>query len=224
MLFVLKNLGRSWRWRLAQALEIRWWKKYLDPQLPEEYLAWKRAYWIGFLDKVGLPLPQGKRILDAGCGPAGIFTVLEKHNRVEALDPLLEQYERHLPHFSRERYPGVCFWTRPLEDFQIERPFDLVFCLNAINHVADLEECLSNLARCTAPDNGVLVLSIDVHRWSFLKWLFRCIPGDALHPHQHSLADYEHMLAEHGLSVEKRVLFKNEPIFGYWAVVCRRTA
>jgi 2-polyprenyl-3-methyl-5-hydroxy-6-metoxy-1,4-benzoquinol methylase len=222
MLCVLKQLRGSWRWRLAQALEIRWWKKYLNPQAPAAYLAWKRAYWLGFLEKIQCPLPQGKHILDAGCGPAGIFTILEKNNRVEALDPLLEQYERHLSHFSQAHYPGVRFWSQPLETFCAERPFDHVFCLNAINHVADLQLCLNNLAQCTAPNGGVLVLSIDAHRWSVLKWIFRWLPGDALHPHQHSLADYEQLLDSAGLSVQHRFRLQNELIFGYWALVCTR--
>lgn len=214
---------KPWRWRLAQALEIRWWKRYLSPKDPAEYAAWKTAYWTDFLEKIGLPVPSGARILDAGCGPAGIFSVLEKNNRTEALDPLLDDYERELPHFSRKKYPDIRFWTQPLETFAPQRPFDRVFCLNAINHVSDLERSLRVLAECTDPNGGLLVLSTDTHRWPLAKWVFRLLPGDALHPHQHSLADYEELLARAGLTVQKKILLQKETIFEYWALVCSRS-
>jgi 2-polyprenyl-3-methyl-5-hydroxy-6-metoxy-1,4-benzoquinol methylase len=223
MLLVLMETPKPWRWRLAQALEIRWWKRYLSPKDPAEYAVWKTAYWKNFLKKIGLPEPSGARILDAGCGPAGIFSVLEKNNRTEALDPLLEAYERELPHFSSKKYPEVRFWAQPLETFAPERPFDLVFCLNAINHVADLERCIRVLADCTDPNGGLLVLSTDTHRWSLAKRIFRLLPGDALHPHQHSLADYEELLARAGLTVQKKILLQKETIFEYWALVCSRS-
>ena len=33
----------KWRWKIAQAAEIKWWKQYLKKQTPAEYLKNKRA-------------------------------------------------------------------------------------------------------------------------------------------------------------------------------------
>ncbi|MEM6726326.1 MAG: class I SAM-dependent methyltransferase [Bacteroidota bacterium] len=81
----------NWRWRLAQAAEIRWWQRYLRKKEPESYLSWKRDYWENFLEKIQCIVPSQAHILDAGCGPAGIFTIFPE-NQVTAIDPLLYHY------------------------------------------------------------------------------------------------------------------------------------
>ena len=210
----------SLQWRVAQFLERRWWQRYLHKRDKTQYLAWKTNYWRDFLKKTGLSLPYPARILDAGCGPAGIFTILNEH-QVDALDPLITAYEQDLPHFRPADYPWVRFVTCPLEQFEATAVYDAVFCLNAINHVSDLPLCLARLADCCAPQ-GALVLSVDVHRHPWLKPLFRAIPGDALHPQQHSLQEYEEMLKNLHLRPLKKVCLKQEAIFEYWLLVFQK--
>ena len=96
------------RWRIAQFCELRWWRRYLSRREKTGYLDWKRRYWLDFLQKSAVLLPPGARVLDAGCGPAGIFTVLHDQ-ATDALDPLLADYEKHLDHFSRADHPQVRF-------------------------------------------------------------------------------------------------------------------
>lgn len=209
----------SAKWRLAQQLELRWWARYLRGRNPEDYLAWKRSYWRGFLEPLGpeLNMPEGARVLDAGCGPAGVFTVLQPYD-VTAIDPLLDEYDHKLAHFDRRAYPWVRFETVPLEFFRADRPFDVVFCLNAINHVSDLDAALDSLFKSVAA-GGRLVLSVDCHRFGALKRLFRLIPGDALHPHQHSLEDYRNKVTGRGGTVVACRLQKRTAIFDYYVLV-----
>ncbi len=210
------------RWQIAQFFEIRWWQHYLSGKEKNDYLNWKKNYWRGLLDRLELPVPENASALDAGCGPAGIFTVLEG-SKTDALDPLLERYERELPHFQRTDYPTVRFFCQPLELFEPEQPYDLVFCLNAINHVADLEVCFDRLVACTCP-GGSLVLTVDAHNYGWLKRIFRAFPGDILHPHQYDLPEYEAMLTRRGLRIVRRELLKKERIFSYYALVAVRGA
>lgn len=209
----------SAKWRLAQQLELRWWERYLKGRDPEDYLAWKREYWRGFLEPLWpeLNLPEGGNVLDAGCGPAGVFTVLPGF-KVTAIDPLLNEYDRRLEHFSRSDYPWVRFEAVTLESFHADRPFDVVFCLNAINHVSDLDAALDSLFKSVAA-GGRLVLSVDCHRYGALKRLFRLVPGDALHPHQHSLDDYRSMVTALGGSVVACRLQKRTAVFDYYVLV-----
>lgn len=205
----------SLKWRLAQKLEINWWKRYLKTKSPEEYLAWKRNYWKDFLVKMDLKVAKNATVLDAGCGPAGIFIGFPK-NPVTALDPLLDQYES-LPHFQPKEYPNVNFISEPLESAQIPK-FDYVFCLNAINHVSDLSASMDKIADAVT-EGGTLILSIDAHNFQFLKHIFRLLPGDALHPHQYDLAEYEQMVTSRGFEIINSVLVKKEFIFDYWSLV-----
>ncbi|HRI58801.1 MAG TPA: class I SAM-dependent methyltransferase [Saprospiraceae bacterium] len=205
------------RWHVAQFCEIRWWRRYLARRDKTVYLDWKRRYWLDFLQKSGLHLPPNTGVLDAGCGPAGIFMILHDQT-VDALDPLLHRYEILLPHFRRSDYPQVRFFNQRLEDFFPDRTYDLVFCLNAINHVADLPHCLDRLAALTRP-GGVLALSVDAHNFHWIKRLFRLLPADILHPHQYDLEEYRAMLTGRGFVPDKTVLMKKGSIFSYHLLV-----
>lgn len=208
------------RWRIAQFFEIRWWRLYLSRRDKASYFAWKRHYWQDFLQKSGLKIPPGASVLDAGCGPAGIFTVLENQT-VDALDSLLSQYEKSLPHFHRSDWPHVHFVSEPLEFFFPEKKYDFVFCLNALNHVADLPRCLDRLATLTKV-GGTLAVSIDAHRFSWAKRLFRLVPADILHPHQYDLEEYRAMLEWRRLQVKKAILIKKGAIFNYFLMVAEK--
>ncbi len=209
----------NWRWKIAQAAEIRWWQNYLKNKDPKEYLHWKRDYWNGLLQKAEVQLQAGERVLDAGCGPAGIFMVMEDQ-QVDALDPLLDRYESDLAHFDPKTYPHTRFHALPLEQFDTEKKYDKVFCLNAINHVADLPRCFDQLLAAVKP-GGQLLVSIDAHNYAPLKSIFRLLPGDILHPHQYDLQEYEQMLLQRGCSIERTVLLKKELIFNYYLMVAK---
>lgn len=208
------------RWRIAQFFEIRWWQRYLGSREKDAYLAWKRHYWRDFLQKSALEIPPDATVLDAGCGPAGIFTVME-YQTVDALDPLLGQYEKSFPHFRRSDYPQVRFINMPLENFFPEKKYDFVFCLNALNHAADLPRCFDRLAALTRP-GGILALSVDGHNHPWLKRLFRLVPADILHPHQYDLEEYRAMLAANGFQVVRSVLIKQAAIFNYSLLVAEK--
>ncbi len=190
---------------------------------PAAYLRDKRAYWHRTLAELDLrPPPAGTRVLDAGCGPAGIFTILPDQ-RVTALDPLLPAYARDLPHFDPADYPNVTFVTGTLEDPPpLGDPFPLIYCFNAVNHVADWDAALDGLTALAAP-GGRLVISSDVHRHALLYRIFRALPGDLLHPQQHRAAHYHAALRARGWVLECERVLRTERIFEYRAGVWRRS-
>ena len=209
----------TWRWQIAQWAEISWWRLYLGRKKKEDYLSRKAAYWRRVLQETGLRIRPGERVLDAGCGPAGIFLVLDRQ-QVDAIDPLLDAYALRLPHFSPASYAHVKFSSVSLEGFRPERPYDTVCCLNAINHVADLGRALDNLTGALAA-HGQLLLSVDTHNHQVFHRLFRLLPLDILHPHQYDLAEYERMLTGRGLHIERTVRLRAGFFFDYHAIVAR---
>ncbi len=208
------------RWKIAQAAEIRWWKSYLKKKPKANYLEWKRNYWQNLLDECGVEIKEGDRVLDIGCGPAGIFLLLDK-NPVDAVDPLLDKYEEELEHFDKKEYPNVNFVNAPMEEFDIKQPYDVVFCLNAINHVSDLEKSFDVLSACVRR-GGTVICSIDAHNHSFFKHLFRLLPGDILHPHQYDLEEYQEMLTSRGVSIDKSLLKDEQFFFDYYVLVGKK--
>lgn len=212
----------SKRWRIAQYFESRWWKNYLKHKDVATYLRWKKQYWEKLLDQIksDVNLREGMQILDAGCGPAGIFIALAPFE-VTAIDPLLDTYQHELAHFDPNMYPYVTFRTLPLEQFGGKEQFDLVFCLNAINHISDLNEGFLRLYS-SAKKGGILVVSIDAHNHRFFKHLFRLQPADILHPHQYDLNEYEEMLTRLNCSILRAVLIKKEFLFNHYVLVARK--
>lgn len=210
------------RWKIAQRFEINWWQRYLKNKDLKQYAEWKRKYWNGLLSKISdvVLLKEGDKVIDAGCGPAGVFMVLEKFHPV-AFDPLLDKYEDTLPHFKKSFYPTVTFFSQSLEEFVSKERFDFVFCMNAINHVSDLNRCFDKLVVLTKPD-GKIIITIDGHNYSFFKKLFRMIPGDVLHPHQFDVSEYEEMLTSRNCTIEKQVKLKHEFFFDHYLLVARK--
>ena len=207
----------SLRWKIAQAAEIRWWQNYLKKKPKTDYLVWKKEYWKTLLSKLNLNFSEREKVLDAGCGPAGIFMILEKY-QTDAMDPLLEDYENKLEHFSKSQYPNINFFSEPLETFSPKEKYGKVFCLNAINHVADLDLSFDKLVDFTEK-GGNLIVSIDAHNYSFFKKIFRLFPGDILHPHQFDLAEYQKMMTDRGCKLEQSILYKEEFFFNYYILV-----
>jgi 2-polyprenyl-6-hydroxyphenyl methylase/3-demethylubiquinone-9 3-methyltransferase len=209
----------SVRWKIAQWFELKWWQRYFEGKDKVQYYAWKRDYWNNLLNQIAdsLPLTTSKRIADLGCGPAGIFTVFPD-KEVEAVDPLLNEYAAKLSFFEQKDFPYTTFVNLALEDFSAAKQFDIVFCMNAINHVADIEKAYDKLVEA-AKDDGSVVVSIDAHNHSFFKHLFRLVPGDILHPHQYDLEEYNAFLTSRGCSVTKTVLIKKEFFFSHYVVV-----
>ena len=134
-------MNKKWRWNAAQFAERKWWQNYLKNKDIPGYLSWKKEYWQNLLKKCThyFSIHSEDSILDAGCGPAGMFMLFE-NNKTVAFDPLIDVYETDLPHFKKNMYPYVHFVNAGLEDFTSTEKFDILFCMNAINHVHDIEK------------------------------------------------------------------------------------
>ena len=210
---------QSIRWHIAQWFELRWWQNYLGQKNKQEYLAWKKNYWLNVLQQVGdvVNIKPADTIADLGCGPAGMFIALP--NKFTAVDPLLNEYKEKLAFFDTADYPNTTFIASPLEEYSAT-PHNIVSCMNCINHVHDIEKAFDVVVQSMKP-TGTLLLSIDTHNYSLFKHLFRAVPGDILHPHQYNLAEYEAFLKQRGLEIVKRVELKHEFIFNHYIVAAR---
>jgi 2-polyprenyl-6-hydroxyphenyl methylase/3-demethylubiquinone-9 3-methyltransferase len=203
----------TFRWHIAQFFEKRWWFFYLRRRAQKRYLDWKKSYWRQFLQTAGISCRHTDRIIDVGCGPAGMYMVLTSHE-IYAIDPLLTFYEQTFTHFKPSYYPNVRFFSSAIETFTTDRPFNLVFCLNAINHVDDLSLGLKNLFALT-DTGGDLWISTDAHRFLLFKWFFKWMPADILHPHQYTTIEYEKKIESVGFQIKKRQVLKKGWIFDY---------
>jgi 2-polyprenyl-6-hydroxyphenyl methylase/3-demethylubiquinone-9 3-methyltransferase len=205
------------RWKIAQKLEIRWWRNYLKGKSWEDYLAWKQRYWQKFLQTNNVIVNPNDKILEVGCGPAGIFCLFPNHE-VTAVEPLLGYYQRQLPGFKKENYTNVAFHPLPFESFNFEQDFDKVFCLNVINHVSAIDVCFKKLQKAVGK-SGKLFLTVDAHNFLIPKFLFRLAPLDILHPHQLDLKGYQWKMRKAGFVIEQVIILKKGFLFNYYLIV-----
>jgi 2-polyprenyl-3-methyl-5-hydroxy-6-metoxy-1,4-benzoquinol methylase len=211
------------RWKIAQYFELRWWRTYLRDKDKTTYLDWKKNYWQTLLAKIAgeVKIDASKSVIDLGCGPAGIFIALPK-NKITAVDPLLNEYETRTQFFKQSDYPNVTFENSTIEEFDSTGSrYDVVCCMNAINHVHNMREGFGQLKKL-CKENGQIIISIDAHNFSFFKYLFRLIPGDILHPHQYSLTEYRIFLSKGGWKIAAPVLLKHEFFFDHYLMVAQK--
>ena len=214
------------RWNIAQFFELIWWRQYLRKRSVDEYLAWKKKYWTDFLSSIQWQtfdfFSSDLRILDLGCGPAGIFINYSDHP-LTAVDPLIDLYEQSIPHFSKQKYPHISFISSTIEDFESATTFDLVFCINCVNHVIELGKVFEKLYNLTQV-GGYCIISIDTHQYQFLKIIFSMVPGDILHPHQHTKKEYIDLILKNRFTIVQEIRLKRELIFDYYVFVLQKPA
>jgi len=212
------------RWKIAQWFELQWWKRYLSGKSKEEYIAWKTNYWLQLMRTLELErtIEEANTIIDFGCGPFGLPLANQQWKKeLTAVDPLLDEYATTIPFFNKQDYSGTHFITLSMEDFSSLEKFNLVFCMNAINHVHSMDKAFDVVVG-SAQQNSKIVVSIDAHNFSFFKFLFRLIPGDILHPHQYDLKEYSRFLESRNCKIEQAVCIKQEFFFDHYVLVARK--
>lgn len=207
------------KWITAQLFEGIWWKLYLKRK-NERYLECKRKYWINILKMIPGIEPVPANVLDVGCGPSGIFMVLNDHH-VTAIDPLLENYNKKLVLFSMENYPWVDFIPAKIEDFTPDEKFDLIFCMNSINHFDDLQLAMFRLSELVKRQ-GILIFTVDVHNYRFFKYLLKITGVDIMHPYQMSGKDYILIFKKYGFKVNRWSLLKSRFMFNHCLFVAEK--
>ena len=159
------------------------------------------------------------RIADIGCGPNGIFQLFEKTHQISLIDPLLDDYIL----FDTFKTPSKSeLFSMKIEDFEGKIDHEFVFCFNAINHMLDMSSALKKMVEILS-ENGILILSCDVHNWSVFHQIFRFIPGDVLHPHQIKKNAMDSLLSGQGLAIKQCQLLNKKAIFSEYVWVCTKS-
>ena len=198
------------RWEAAQTKENGFWKRegVLEPQMARVLSRYKP-----FIDSVAGELSPDAAVLDIGCGPtcAGqLFPV----RKLVFLDPLMDSY--------RETYGSLLprgeLITARAED--IPKPaasFDVVFSVNALDHMADPDTVLSEVRRVLKP-RGIFLLGLFLHSEPIAvirKVIDRFLPfaREDAHPYSYTRRTAQQLLARHfELQREVVVFRKNEAL------------
>lgn len=195
----MKGQKRLRRWEIAQEAERESWENFksLKSDSTKRQLG---EYWSWYLDLIGKHIsfrPEWK-ILDVGCGPAGIINYIPVGRRF-GLDPLMDFY------LSNFELPYDIEWKAgTMEHIPFDTDyFDVVITTNTLDHALDPRKGLKEMYRVIRT-GGFLVLTVDcyapIHR------LLRIIrekvgKGDKPHPYNFSRRQIEAMIREAGFTL-----------------------
>lgn len=135
--------------------ELRYWKGRRIAQggaLPNDHYEglYTKVYGLTREDFVG------KRLLDIGCGPRGSLEWADMTAQRVGLDPLVADYMKLGADKHKMQYVASGSERIPFADGH----FDIVACLNALDHVDELDATVREIKRVTKR-GGMLLLSVE---------------------------------------------------------------
>jgi ubiquinone/menaquinone biosynthesis C-methylase UbiE len=142
-------------------------------------------------------VPEGSRVLDAGCGVGHVTGPYCEKYTITGLDEQTSavSYCRAL---WKGSYIQGSLYKIPFED----RSFDLVFFLDAIEHLSDPVTALRELARVMKPDAKILICTMNYSSplWFILEHTWHRIAGETCKPYSkdvHPTPYTENLLRKH---------------------------
>jgi SAM-dependent methyltransferase len=140
-----------------------------------------------------LRLPDPAQILEAGCGPGGNIAMLQRFGEVAAIEPDDASRAYAAEQNRIEVRPGLLPQSAP--DFG--KAFDLVACLDVIEHVPDDAGAVARLGQYLKP-GGFMITTVPAYGWMWSD-------HDAAHHHQrrYDLKAYRRLFEQAGLTVRR---------------------
>lgn len=140
---------------LKRRAELKYWRgKYVE----QEGNLSNSHYQPLYTEVYGLTTADysGKRVLDIGCGPRGSLEWADMTAQRVGLDPLALDYrnlgtERHKMEYAASGSEHIPF---------LDEYFDIVTCLNALDHVDDIDATIGEIKRVVR-HGGTFLLSVE---------------------------------------------------------------
>ncbi|CCO09090.1 class I SAM-dependent methyltransferase [Desulforamulus hydrothermalis] len=151
-------------------------------------------------------LQPAMKILDAGCGAGGNMEYMLKYGSVVGVDIAPEMVK----HCRKKGLSAYCesITALPFAD----HVFDLVICLDVLEHLADERAALAELTRVVRP-GGVVVVSVPAFNWLWGE-------HDILNNHyrRYNYGQLNRLVKEFPLSIERTTYFNFFLLPIVWAV------
>ena len=200
-----KNERNFWNWQFGEGNQDQFHRNVYYRSLMEGVCSIIKD----FLDSQSL---DDKTLLDVGSGPEGLLHKLKAKEKY-ALDPLMDEYGKMGYGISdNDVIPISGSAEEELSDYI--NKFDIIFCLNALDHMCDIEEAIRNI-RSALVDNGFLVLMTDVRTERQL---------DSCHKIFLSVSEILTLLKDNDFSVHEQMKFNHgagNPVM-QWCGICQK--
>jgi len=135
---------------------------YQEMYRQEQYYWWHRAK--RELVKLFLPKKSTLKILDIGCGTGKLVEELEYKGDVWGVDR-----SKLAVAFCRNRGLKNIYQDRLPELKKVEQKFDVVTCLDVLEHVIDDDKTCDTISRLLKK-NGRVIITVPAYPWLFSYW------------------------------------------------------
>jgi malonyl-CoA O-methyltransferase len=109
--------------------------------------------------------PNGKKVLDAGCGKGRYAAIIKKKfplAEITAMD-ISKEMLKHVPPGIKKVKNGIL--NMPFQDEE----FDTVICIEALEHVVQIEKGIKELSRVIAPGGRLVIIDKNKEKLGALK-------------------------------------------------------
>jgi 2-polyprenyl-3-methyl-5-hydroxy-6-metoxy-1,4-benzoquinol methylase len=142
-------------------------ESYLDPGFYERLIDLLVTHGVDY---------EGKRVADVGCGTGGLLNALRKRFQTRSLTGF--EYSENALEIARSQVSGVEFCYFDIYEGS-SREFDVIFCIEVIEHLLHPEKALRNVvsmladsgtALVTVPNGRIDTFDGHINFWSPESW------------------------------------------------------
>lgn len=157
------------RWSKAQEVELRSWLG--SPKEHDDWNSWWLHYFKNYESIKHLVFNS---FIEVGCGPYAKNTefflkIFPGIRDIFLMDPLLDNFIKNDYYINKvaSRFNAKTF-TSPLETFKVDKQFDVVLCINVLDHVRNTDECMESMFNLLS-DEGIIIIGQDLTNEEDLK-------------------------------------------------------
>ena len=187
------------RWKRAQDYEKR--HRVRNELSDEKFMAvlnYPNFDWDFFWSSVNLKMNKNTTLLDVGSAGKPVFINIKEGNKY-SIDPMVEVRLKIRPIlvdlYKDNNIKGLSI---PLEEFNEDVKFDVIFCLNMLDHVSNYKPIIKKMDMILK-EEGYLNLRIDLHTNSITKWIKNFFQPEPPHPHHFMKKDILKLFSKYKL-------------------------
>jgi SAM-dependent methyltransferase len=148
--------------KTSQPMELNIWKNF-------NYHEDRNTWWKGLFEAYKSIEDEAiHSILEVGCGPFAkntqfvIDALKLKPKQIFLNDPLLNEYIKlNKPVVRIIKEYRATIYSTPLEECIIEKPVDMIICINVLDHVFNIKLCFEAIYKALNPQ-GILIFGNDL--------------------------------------------------------------
>ncbi|MEJ7640866.1 MAG: class I SAM-dependent methyltransferase [Candidatus Nitrosocosmicus sp.] len=191
----------SSRWTSAQHSEKKYWharKEWINDDDRNKKF-WEEMIWEGYV--LNYDFFKDKRVLEIGCGPAGIIFSINNAKELVGLEPL------DVTHLLKDSWKKSVIRNGSGENIPYsDKSFDAILCFNVLDHTINPSKVLNEIYR-VLDENGEFLLWNHVlkQRYKFLTHILNKL--DSPHPHHLTAFDILNFIDPIGFKLIYKKIF-----------------